>query len=188
MTLLSINIPVPFSTYRRLPRHGFHLFPSTGVPCLLKVCIASLCFSESLMFIPVLCQAERNPKRFLLLLKTKLQTENSVQHCLSTYRGPVHPKHQNGASSLGTALSIRPAQLWILSVGICALSQSCIHWASLMAQLVKNLPTNYPGSGRFPEEGNGYPLQYSILKNSMNREAWRATYSPWHRKESDTTE
>ena len=30
------------------------------------------------------------------------------------------------------------------------------------------------GSGRSPGEGNGYPLQYSCLKNSMNRGAWRA--------------
>ena len=32
-----------------------------------------------------------------------------------------------------------------------------------------------PGSGRSPGEGNGYPLQYSCLENSMDREAWRAT-------------
>ena len=25
------------------------------------------------------------------------------------------------------------------------------------------------GSGRSPEEGNGYPLQYSCLENSMDR-------------------
>ena len=29
-----------------------------------------------------------------------------------------------------------------------------------------------PGSGRFPGEGNGNPLQYSCLENSMDREAW----------------
>ena len=29
-----------------------------------------------------------------------------------------------------------------------------------------------PGSGRSPGEGNGYPLQYSYLDNSMDREAW----------------
>ena len=28
------------------------------------------------------------------------------------------------------------------------------------------------GSGRFPREGNGNPLQYSCLGNSMNRGAW----------------
>ena len=30
-----------------------------------------------------------------------------------------------------------------------------------------------PGSGRSPGEGNGYPLQYSCLENSMDREAGR---------------
>ena len=36
-------------------------------------------------------------------------------------------------------------------------------WASLEAQLVKNLPAmqETPGSGRSPGEGTGYPLQYS---------------------------
>ena len=32
-----------------------------------------------------------------------------------------------------------------------------------------------PGSGRSPGEGNGNPLQYSYLKNSMNRGDWWAT-------------
>ena len=31
------------------------------------------------------------------------------------------------------------------------------------------------GSGIPPGEGNGYPLQYSCLKNPMDRGAWRAT-------------
>ena len=31
------------------------------------------------------------------------------------------------------------------------------------------------GSGRSPEEGNPYPLQYSCLENSMGRGAWWAT-------------
>ena len=29
-----------------------------------------------------------------------------------------------------------------------------------------------PGLGRSPGEGNGKPLQYSCLENSMDREAW----------------
>ena len=41
-----------------------------------------------------------------------------------------------------------------------------------------------PGTG----EGNGNPFQYSCLENSMDRGAWQATYSPWARKESNTTE
>ena len=32
-----------------------------------------------------------------------------------------------------------------------------------------------PGSGRSPGEGNGNPLQYSCLENSMDRGAWWAT-------------
>ena len=32
-----------------------------------------------------------------------------------------------------------------------------------------------PGLGRSPGEGNGYPLQYSGLKNSMDRGAWQPT-------------
>jgi len=36
-------------------------------------------------------------------------------------------------------------------------------------------PDSIPGSGRSPGEGNGYPLQYSCLKNPTDRGAWRAT-------------
>ena len=38
-----------------------------------------------------------------------------------------------------------------------------------------------PGLGRSTEEGKGYPLQYSGLKNSMD-------YRPWSSKESDMKE
>ena len=36
-------------------------------------------------------------------------------------------------------------------------------------------PGSIPGLGRSPGEGNGYPLQYYCLENSMNRGAWQAT-------------
>ena len=61
---------------------------------------------------------------------------------------------------------------------------SCCPCASQMAQVVKNLPASagdsrdvglIPGSGRSLGGGNGDPLQYSCLKNSMDREAWWAT-------------
>ena len=42
-----------------------------------------------------------------------------------------------------------------------------------------------PGFGRFSGEGNGNPLQYSCLENSMNRGSCQATV---HGIESDTTE
>ena len=53
--------------------------------------------------------------------------------------------------------------------------------------MVKNLPAMQettcnardqsliPGSGRFAGEGNGNPLQYSGLKNSMERGSFQAT-------------
>ena len=44
-----------------------------------------------------------------------------------------------------------------------------------------------PGSGRSPGEGNGNPLQYSCLENTMGRGTWLA-YSSWGCKESDMTE
>ena len=36
-------------------------------------------------------------------------------------------------------------------------------------------PGSIPGWGRSPGEGNGNPLQYSCLENSMDRGAWQAT-------------
>jgi len=47
--------------------------------------------------------------------------------------------------------------------------------------VVKNPPANardmssIPESGGSPGGGNGNPLQYSCLENSMDRGAWRAT-------------
>ena len=72
----------------------------------------------------------------------------------------------------------------------------CICKAYVMAPMgfpggsvVRNLPANtgdsdsIPGSGRSPREGNGYPLQYSYLENSVDGGAWQARSC----KESDTT-
>ena len=36
-------------------------------------------------------------------------------------------------------------------------------------------PGSTPGSGRSSGEGNGNPLQYSHLENSLDRGAWQAT-------------
>ena len=53
-----------------------------------------------------------------------------------------------------------------------------------MALVVKNPPPkagdardtgSILGSGRSPEVGNGNPLQYSCLENSMDRRDWQAT-------------
>ena len=63
--------------------------------------------------------------------------------------------------------------------------------SSLVAQMVKNLPATAgdpgltPGSGRCPGEGNGYPLQYSCLENSMDRGVWWATVHGVTKSEND---
>ena len=44
-----------------------------------------------------------------------------------------------------------------------------------------------PGSGRSPGGGHGNPLQYSGLENPHGQRSL-VGYSPWGRKESDTTE
>ena len=67
--------------------------------------------------------------------------------------------------------------------------------ASQVVLVVKNLPANagdardtgsIPGSGRSPRVGNGNPLQYSCLENSMDRGIMG--YCPLGGKESDMTE
>ena len=58
---------------------------------------------------------------------------------------------------------------------------SIIFWTSQVVPVVKNLPVNagdardmglIPGRGRSPGVGNGNPLQYTCLENSMDRGAW----------------
>ena len=67
-----------------------------------------------------------------------------------------------------------------------------------MGLVVKNEPANagdakdaglIPGLGRSPRGGNGNPLQYSCLGNSMRKfQRSLVGYSPWSHKESDETE
>ena len=62
-----------------------------------------------------------------------------------------------------------------------AINRNQLQGASLVAQLVKNLPAVQEtrvrslGQGRSPGERNGNPLQYSCLENLMDRGAWLAT-------------
>ena len=59
-----------------------------------------------------------------------------------------------------------------------------LHWAFPGGSGVKNPPTTWedvgdmgliPGLERSPGVGNGNPLHYSHLENSMDRGVWRAT-------------
>ena len=59
--------------------------------------------------------------------------------------------------------------------------KKCIHaeWSSLVAQMVESTynagdPDFITESGRCPGEGDGYPLRYSCLEDSMDRGAWQA--------------
>ena len=55
-------------------------------------------------------------------------------------------------------------------------------WASLAARVVKNPPPkaggardtgSIPGLGRYPGIGNGSPLQFFCLEDSMDRGIWQ---------------
>ena len=54
-------------------------------------------------------------------------------------------------------------------------------WGFPGGSVVKNPPANagdlglIPGSGRFPGESKGNPLQYTCLENPMDRGAWQTT-------------
>ena len=69
-------------------------------------------------------------------------------------------------------------------------------WASQVALVLKNAPTNaedsgdagsIPGLGRSPGEENGNLLQYFCLDNPMDRGAWWTTVFGGH-KELDMTD
>ena len=83
------------------------------------------------------------------------------------------------STALGTPLSV----LWWPDGKVTQNRRNmCVHiTGSLVAQMGKNPPAMWetwgsiPGLGRSPRIGNGYPLQYSSLENSMDREAWWAT-------------
>ena len=67
-----------------------------------------------------------------------------------------------------------------------------LYWASLVAQMVKNLPARqetwvWSGLRRSPRGGHGNPLQYSCLENPHGQRSL-AGHSPWGRKELDMTE
>ena len=80
---------------------------------------------------------------------------------------------------------------------ICLMTLFGLLGASQAALVVKNLPANsgdagdmgsIPGSGRFPGEGNGNPLQSSCLENPMDRGRNLVGYSSLDGKEKYTAE
>ena len=69
--------------------------------------------------------------------------------------------------------------IWQICMGYIMYAYICVDFPG--GSPVKNTLANagdlslIPGSGRFSEEGNGNPLQYSCLENHMDRGAWWAT-------------
>ena len=66
-----------------------------------------------------------------------------------------------------------------IQLGSCTLSHT-MYQTSLMAQTKESACNegglgSIPGLGRSPGDGNGNPLQYPCVENSMDRGAWRAT-------------
>ena len=93
-------------------------------------------------------------------------------------------------SSISHSFFILFGFLFVLRQGIWWLSYYFMGFPD--GSVVKNPPANagdmgsIPGSGRSPGEGNGNQLQYSCLRNPMDKGAWQATVHSV--EESDTTE
>ena len=74
---------------------------------------------------------------------------------------------------------LHPVKTSVTTYSSCSVQASILGFPG--GSVVKNLLGNagdvgsIPGSGISPEEGNGNPLQYSGLENSMNGGAWWAT-------------
>ena len=85
----------------------------------------------------------------------------------------VENKHTDGKGDTGDG-----GMNWETGVDMYSLLH--LKWASLLAQTVRKSVCSVgdvcsiPGSRRSPEEGNGYPHQYSCLENSLDRGAKQA--------------
>ena len=76
----------------------------------------------------------------------------------------------------------RPGKLLMFhNILSCPRNKELSNWGFPGGMVVKNLPANaedagsIPGSGKSTGEGDGNPLQYSCLGNSMDTGPWRAT-------------
>ena len=85
----------------------------------------------------------------------------SIHHCSAFFI--VQLSHPHITAGKTTALTRQTFVGRVMSLLFNMLSRLVL--ASLVAQMVKHLPT-------MPGEGNGNPLQYSCLENSMDRGAW----------------
>ena len=78
----------------------------------------------------------------------------------------LNPLSDPSLDNQQTVLSLQIYLLWKLHLGFPGGSE-----VKASASNVED-PGSIPGSGISPGEGNGNPLQYSCLENTMDREAW----------------
>ena len=134
-----------------------------------------------------LCLQETTLRPFLDILTNNLKSSNlnfyrnkQKHELLNTFKCYYGPDTELRASACVLPLNLPQT----LICGHCCF----FIWQGLQfkktgfpgGSVVKNLPANagdtgdmvsIPGSGRFPGGGNGNPLQYSCLENSMDRRA-----------------
>ena len=103
-----------------------------------------------------------------LLQCMKVKSESEVAQSCATLSNPMDCSLP-GSSAHGIF------QVRVLEWGTIAFSPNYAEMGSI------------PGWGRFPGVGNGNPLQYPCMENSMEREAWQAAAHRGH-KELDMTE
>ena len=125
-------------------------------------------------------QINENINKTLLTLDTSLPSS----FCFK----PQNHIHRLFILNQKKVLNLIALQFWII------VSVHTWRGASLLAQIVKNLPATQETQvlsrvGSSSGDGYGNPLQNSCLENSMDRGAWQATvyfpfplYSPWNRK------
>ena len=95
-----------------------------------------------------------------MMLKVKLQYFGHLMQRVDSLEKTLMPRRQAWHAAVhGVAKSqTRLSNLTELKESVCS----------------AGYPDSIPGSGRSPGDGNGNPLQYSCLKNSMDRGAWWA--------------
>ena len=111
---------------------------------------------------------------------------------LSTMTHPSWVALHSTAHSLSYASPFATTRLWSMKGNFIIIPhKNCLSFNcrenisckqhNLLLQLLNLIPwakinwSLIPGLGRSPGEGNGYPLQYSCLENSMERGTWEAT-------------
>ena len=145
--------------------------------CVVIFLWCHLMQNNSFLFIVYICSSQRS------LVVYSPQDHKSLT-LLSNQREPWWPRHKaffsNAEDLCSIAGSGKPLPLYLF-------------WASLVAQLSKNLPAMRESwvpslwSGGSPGGGLGNPLQHSCLENPHGQRSL-AGYNPWGHKESDKTE